>query len=341
MLARLQRVVRRRRQQLWPRHRLGAAPSALDDGLAAAALRRHRLLQIVGRGSSFLPQADAGFLAVEVRAPASSSLDYAKLSSTPLLRWPHRCRRPGHVGPPQCQRRAGLCGHWRTARPASAPRPRWPATCASAWPPGRCLSTSCSTISTNGAQKPIQIRFMAPTRKLQELTQAFVKTHAGHQGRGGCGLFRAGPAERAADRNGPRLANQLGISVQRCRQALRVAFAGVEVDDWRTPPAKRVTWPCACTRLTGWTPPTSSACRLPLSGTNRVSCRWIRSPPSPWQGPGQIQHADGKRTITVMLMPKAASPGEITAEAQKLAKSIDFPLRLRHRAGWPWRGISR
>src|ERR1043165_3248076 len=36
-------------------------------------------LQATVRGSSFLPASDAGFLAVEVRSPASSSLDYSKL----------------------------------------------------------------------------------------------------------------------------------------------------------------------------------------------------------------------------------------------------------------------
>ncbi|MFX6950029.1 hypothetical protein ABTH81_23410, partial [Acinetobacter baumannii] len=36
-------------------------------------------LQAKFGGSSFLPQADAGFLAIEVRSPASSSLDYSKL----------------------------------------------------------------------------------------------------------------------------------------------------------------------------------------------------------------------------------------------------------------------
>jgi HAE1 family hydrophobic/amphiphilic exporter-1 len=43
------------------------------------------------------------------------------------------------------------------------------------------------------------------------------------------------------------------------------------------------------------------------------------------KGPGQIQHGDGKRTITVSANAQGRSPGEITSEAKKLAEKIDFP----------------
>jgi HAE1 family hydrophobic/amphiphilic exporter-1 len=43
------------------------------------------------------------------------------------------------------------------------------------------------------------------------------------------------------------------------------------------------------------------------------------------KGPSQIQHADGKRTISVAANAQGRSPGEVTADALKLARAIDFP----------------
>jgi HAE1 family hydrophobic/amphiphilic exporter-1 len=43
------------------------------------------------------------------------------------------------------------------------------------------------------------------------------------------------------------------------------------------------------------------------------------------KGPAQIQHLDGKRTITVSANTQGRSSGEVTADAVKLAKQIDFP----------------
>ena len=60
------------------------------------------------------------------------------------------------------------------------------------------------------------------------------------------------------------LANPLGISVGDAAQALRVAFAGVEVGDWVDPDRRdRATSRCACIPTTASTPPTSSTCRSP------------------------------------------------------------------------------
>ncbi len=43
------------------------------------------------------------------------------------------------------------------------------------------------------------------------------------------------------------------------------------------------------------------------------------------KGPAQIQHMDGKRTITVSANAQGRSSGEITTDAMKLAKAMDFP----------------
>ena len=117
----------------------------------------------------------------------------------------------------------------------------------------------------------------------------------------------------------------MGISVNDAAQALRVAFAGVEAGDWIDHrPAKPVTSPSACTRLTAWMPPTSSGCRSP-SRAPTAWCRWTRLPPSPWARPGPDPARRRKRTITVSANAQGRSPGEITSEAKKLAEKIDFP----------------
>ena len=43
------------------------------------------------------------------------------------------------------------------------------------------------------------------------------------------------------------------------------------------------------------------------------------------KGPAQIQHLDGKRMVTVSANVQGRASGEVTADAMKLAKAIDFP----------------
>jgi HAE1 family hydrophobic/amphiphilic exporter-1 len=124
------------------------------------------------------------------------------------------------------------------------------------------------------------------------------------------------------DRN---LANQLGISVNDAAQALRVAFAGVEVGDWVDPngqsrdvsvrlhPDDRVD--------------ASNIEHLPVAvgGSNMmVPLEQIASITLD-KGPAQIQHLGGKRTITVSANAQGRTPGEVTNEAQSLATAIEFP----------------
>ncbi len=43
------------------------------------------------------------------------------------------------------------------------------------------------------------------------------------------------------------------------------------------------------------------------------------------KGPAQIQHSDGKRMIAVSANAQGRSPGEVTSDAMKIAKQIEFP----------------
>jgi hydrophobic/amphiphilic exporter-1 (mainly G- bacteria), HAE1 family len=43
------------------------------------------------------------------------------------------------------------------------------------------------------------------------------------------------------------------------------------------------------------------------------------------RGPSQIQHSGGKRTISVAANAQGRSPGEVTADALKIARAMDYP----------------
>jgi HAE1 family hydrophobic/amphiphilic exporter-1 len=105
-----------------------------------------------------------------------------------------------------------------------------------------------------------------------------------------------------------------------------VAFAGVEVGDWVDPsgetrdvavrldPADRVD--------------ASNIERLPIavSGSNGLMVPLEQiAKISMGKGPSQIQHADGKRMIAVSANVQGRSPGELTADALKLARGMEFP----------------
>jgi HAE1 family hydrophobic/amphiphilic exporter-1 len=121
------------------------------------------------------------------------------------------------------------------------------------------------------------------------------------------------------------LANQLGISVGDAAQALRVAFAGVEVGDWVDPsnesrdvavrlhPDDRVD--------------ASNIEHLPVAvgGSNMMVPLEQIAKITLDKGPAQINHLDGNRTITVSANAQGRSSGEVTSDALRIANAIEFP----------------
>ncbi|MFG6461240.1 efflux RND transporter permease subunit [Roseateles sp. DXS20W] len=283
-------------------------------------------LQAKFGGSSFLPQADAGFLAIEVRSPASSSLEYSKLKldaaaalASTMKETKATTAYPNASG-----------GRIYVDIGKSTERQRSAADVAKELREkvGRLVGAEYVVLDdlNNGAQKPVQIRFYGTdSRKLQEITQDFQKTMAGIKGAVDIGYSEQDPQNELQIELDRGLANQMGISVNDAAQALRVAFAGVEAGDWIDPtgeardvsirlhPADRVD--------------AANIERLPIavSGTNRMVPLDQIATVTMGKGPGQIQHGDGKRTITVSANAQGRSPGEITSEAKKLAEKIDFP----------------
>ncbi|WP_457426668.1 efflux RND transporter permease subunit [Roseateles sp. P5_E7] len=301
-------------------HRRWMAAFAVASFVGAIAL------QATIGGSSFLPQADAGFLVIDVRSPASSSLDYSKLKldaaaslASTMPETKATMAYPNASG-----------GRIYVDIGKSTERQRSATDVAKILREkvGRLVGAEYVVLDdlNNGAQKPVQIRFYgADSRKLQEITQQFVTTLRGVKGAVDVGYSEQDPQNELQIELDRGLANQMGISVNDAAQALRVAFAGVEVGDWIDPtgeardvavrlhPADRVD--------------AANIERLPITvtGTNRMVPLDQIATVTMGKGPGQIQHGDGKRTITVSANAQGRAPGEVTAEAKKLAEKIAFP----------------
>lgn len=283
-------------------------------------------LQATVGGSSFLPQADAGFLAVDVRSPASSSLEYSKLkldaaaalaSTMPetkaTMAYPNATGGRIYVDigkSTERQRSAALVAKDLREKVS------------------RLVGAEYVVLDdlNNGAQKPVQIRFYGTdTRKLQAITQDFVKTMQGIKGAVDVGYSEQDPQNELQIQLDRGLANQLGISVNDAAQSLRVAFAGVEAGDWVDPTGE--TRDVSIRLHPNDRVDAANIERLPIavSGSNRMVPLDQIATVTMGKGPGQIQHGDGKRTITVSANAQGRSPGEITTEAVKLAKAINFP----------------
>jgi HAE1 family hydrophobic/amphiphilic exporter-1 len=121
------------------------------------------------------------------------------------------------------------------------------------------------------------------------------------------------------------LANNLGISVNDAAQALRVAFAGVEVGDWVDPTgeARDVSVRLAPEDRVD----AANIERLPITvtGSNMMVPLEQIATVTMGKAPSQIQREDGQRTITVAANVQGRSPGEVTADARRIAAEMNFP----------------
>ncbi len=295
-------------------------------GISVLALVAALALQGTLGGSEFVPKADYGTIAVEIRTPSSTSLEYTR---------------------DKVEQAAELA---RTMPETKATNSRVYAG------GGRIYvdfgdrdqrSRSSFDIATdlrvllkrlvgaeyvvlddlnNGAQKPVQIRFYGDdSRRLMEITDQFMNQVRGIPGAVDVGLSEQDPKDELRIELKRGLANQLGISMADAAQTLRVAFAGVEVGDWVDPvgeardvavrlhPDDRVN--------------ASNIEQLPvaLSGTDMLVPLEQIATITLDKGPARIQHLDGKRTVTVSANAEGRSSGEVTADAMKLAQAIEFP----------------
>ncbi|MCK6433744.1 MAG: efflux RND transporter permease subunit, partial [Aquabacterium sp.] len=277
-------------------------------------------------GSSFLPASDAGILAVEVRTPPSSSLEYSRLkveAVATLARTLPETKATNsniNVGGGRVYVDIGKSTERKRSANELAAALRELTV--------RLVGAEYTVIDdlNNGAQKPVQIRFSGTdTRRLQAITVDFMERLRRVPGAVDVGLSEQDPQDELKIELDRGLANALGISVADAAQALRVAFAGVEVGDWVDPTGEARD---VAVRLQPQDRVDASNIeRLPITvaGSNRMVPLEQIATVTMGKGPSQIQHADGKRVITVSANAQGRSPGEVTADAMKIARSIDYP----------------
>ena len=279
----------------------------------------------VGR-TDFLPRSDGNTIAVQINTPSSASLNYSRMKvekAAELAREIKETRATNSnvnaaggrvyvdIGPsPERSRSA--------AQVATDLRAKLKQVVGAEYIVMDDLN--------NGAQKPVQIQFYGPDmRRLMEITEDYMVEMAKIPGAVDVGLSEQAPKDELRIELDRGLANQLGIAVDDAAQALRVAFAGVEVGDWVDPTGE--TRDVAVRLHPDDRVDAANIEHLPVavSGSNlMVPLEQIASI-SMDKGPARIQHLDTKRTVTVSANVNGRGSGEVTADAQKIAAAIEFP----------------
>jgi HAE1 family hydrophobic/amphiphilic exporter-1 len=283
-------------------------------------------LQVQFGGASFVPASDWGTIAIDVRTPSSSSLEYSRLKLekaaviarsiketketnsyvnlnggriyVDIGKKTGRKRGAVEVAKELREKLAGLVG---------------------------AEYTVLDDLS-NGARKPVQIEFTGTdSRKLMEITNGFMDRLRRVPGAVDVGLSEMDPKDELQIVLNRGLANSMGIAAGDAAQALRVAFAGIEVGDWVDPTgeSRDVAVRLAPEDRTS----AENIERLPIAvtGTNQMVPLDQIAEVTMGKGPSTITHKDGKRVITVTANVEGRSPGEVTTDAMKLVKDIDFP----------------
>ena len=283
-------------------------------------------LHVTLGGSSFLPSADNGTIFIDIRTPSSSSLEYSRL---------------------KVEQAAGLARSMKVTKATnstvnsgggrvyvdigkSTERQQSAAEVA-----GDLRKLLVQIIGAeyvvqddlgNGGGKPVQINFSGPdARKLLIIANEFMDQLRKVKGAVDVGLSQQDPKDELQIELNRGLANSLGISVNDAAQALRVAFAGVEVGDWVDPtgeardvavrlhPDDRIN--------------AENIERLPIAVNNSDTMVPLEqiAKITMGKGPSQIKHTDGRRMMAVSANTQGRSPGEVTADALKIAKAMSFP----------------
>jgi HAE1 family hydrophobic/amphiphilic exporter-1 len=301
-------------------HRIWMALIAVCAFVGAIAL------QATKGGSEFLPVSDNGQIVVEVRTPASSSIDYARL---------------------KVQRAAEL----------TSTIPEVVATNTTVTPSGGRIWVDLGKASkrkrsavqiavdirklmaqlvgaeyavqddvNNGGHKPVQIQFSGTdSRRLMEIANDFMSKLQKVPGAVDIGLSEQDPKDELKIELNRGLANSLGISAGDIAQALRVAFAGVEVGDWVDPNGESRDVAVRLSPEDRVSAENIEHLPIAVSGTNVMVPLDQIATVTMGKGPSKIEHNDGKRMVAVAANVQGRSAGEVTSDAMKIAKAIDFP----------------
>ena len=277
-------------------------------------------------GSSFLPKVDFGTIAIDVRTPSSSSLDYTKTKMDKAAQIAHtikevkatstyvnlsggriwvdigkrkeRKRDATEIGMELRQKLAGLVG-------------------------GEFVVLEDIN---NGARKPVQIDFVGPdSRKLMEITNQYMEKLRQVKGAVDVGLSEQDPKDELQIELNRGLANSMGISAGDAAQSLRVAFAGIEVGDWVDPTGETRDVAVRLHPEDRVSPDNIERLPIAVTGTNQMVPLDQIAKITMGKGPATIRHKNGKRMVSVSANVEGRSNGEVIEEARKLATQMDYP----------------
>ncbi len=294
--------------------------------IAVASLVGALALQATVGGTSFLPASDVGMVAIDVRTPSSASLEYGRTKvekaaelarSIPEVKHTNAYVNPGggrvyvDIGK-STERKRNAFAIAKDLRELLK----------------QLVGAEYTVLDdiNNGVRKPVQIQFSGPdSRRLMEITTDFMRRLEKVKGAVDVGLSEQDPKDELKIELDRGLANALGISVNDAAQALRVAFAGLEVGDWVDPVGE--TRDVAVRLHPDDRVDASNIEHLPIAvtGTSMIVPLDQIATITMGKGPAKIQHSDGKRMIAVTANVQGRSPGEVTADGMKIAKAMDFP----------------
>ncbi len=293
---------------------------------AVAALGLSLTYQFMWGGSEFLPKSDYGTLAIEVRTPSSTSLEYARA---------------------KVEKAAELAGEMQETKSTDG---RVNSTGGRVWVDvgdknerARSLQELAGDLRgklkalvgaeyvvlddlNNGARKPVQIQFYgSDSRKLMELTNEFMTRVRQIPGAVDVGLSEQDPKDELRIELDRGAANQLGISVNDAAQTLRVAFAGVEVGDWVDPTGESRDVAVRLRPQDRLDASNIEHLPIAIAGTNMMVPLEQIAKISIDKGPARIQHYNGKRTVTVSANVQGVDAGTVSKQAKEIADAMEFP----------------
>ncbi len=294
--------------------------------IAVATFVGALVLQGTVGGSSFLPKVDFGTIAIEVRTPSSSSLEYTRTKMDKAAQIAHtikevkatstyvnlsggriwvdigkrgeRKRDATEIAIELRQKLAGLVG-------------------------GEFVVLEDIN---NGARKPVQIDFVGPdSRKLMEITNQYMDKLRQVKGAVDVGLSEQDPKDELQIELNRGLANSMGISAGDAAQSLRVAFAGIEVGDWVDPTGETRDVAVRLHPEDRVSPDNIERLPIAVTGTNQMVPLDQIAKITMGKGPATIRHKNGKRMVSVSANVEGRSNGEVIEEAKKLAAQMDYP----------------
>ena len=301
-------------------HRRWMAVAAV--GSLAAAIGLHAWLG----GSSFLPVADSKMIAIDVRTPSSASVEYTKLKIEKAAELARTL--PETVATNSRVSIGGGRVYVDIGKTTTRKRSAQQVAVELRKLMAQLVGAEYVVLDdlNNGARKPVEIRFYGQdTRTLLGITNAYMEKMRNIPGAVDVGLSELSPKDELKIELNRGLANSLGISVNDVAQALRVAFAGVEVGDWIDPTGQARD---VAVRLDpAYRVDAENIERLPIAvtGSNMVVPLNQIATVTMGVGPAQIQHLNGRRMIAVSANAEGRASGDVTKDALKLAQTLDFP----------------